>query len=181
VTGDGYPDVLFETDPVGGSRCCPGTIVYNLGPEPVQVLGIITSPDYYDGRGEFQDLDGDGRYEFITRDALRGIPCSTPTVKVILQYEPGRGYVGASPRFAAFYADEIARHTQEAEAAIEQSRTGYKCAVYALVADYLYAGQPDQAWAELNRLYLGPDLEEFRSLLEQAVRAGRFFAPTTAP
>ncbi len=177
VTGDGFPDVWFETK-MGGSRCCWGTIVYSLGLTPAKVLDISSLPDYYGtGTGTFQDLDGDDRYEFITRDPLIGSPCTAPTVKVILQYVPGQGYVGAGPHFAEAYADDIAIHTRRAEEHVELSRDAYKCGVYELIADYLYSGQSDRAWQELRRLYLGPDLEQFQSQLEASARQGRFFVP----
>ena len=177
LTGDGSPDIWFETF-AGGSRCCAGTVAYDLGTVPTKVLDILQEPDYYGtGSGTFQDLDGDGSLEFITRDPLRGIPCSGPAVKVILQYLPGQGYVGASPRFAAAHADDIAVHTRGAEEQVELSRDGYKCGVYELIVDYLYSGQVDRAWEELQRLYLGSDLEQFRAQLQQAVNQGRFYVP----
>ena len=175
VTGDRFPDLWLETF-AGGSRCCWGTIVYSLGPTPVKVLDILQLPDYYGtGSGVFEDLDGDGIYEFVTKDPLLGIPCTAPSVKAVLRYAPGQGYVGAGPRFAGAYADDIAAHTRRAEAEIELSRDGYKCGVYEVIVDYLYAGQPDRAWEELRRLYLGSDLEQFQMQLEQAVLGGRFF------
>lgn len=178
VTGDGFPDVWFETY-AGGSHCCYGTVIYNLGSVPVKVLDILESPFYYGtGTGIFQDLDGDDAYEFITRDPLKGIPCSGPSVKVILQYTPGQGYVGAGPRFAGAYADDIAAHTRRAEEEIDLSREGYKCGVSEVIADYLYAGQADLAWQELQRLYQGADLAQFRMQLAQVISEGRFFVPT---
>ena len=184
ISGEGYADVMFQTYG-GGSHCCWGTVVYNLGPVPAKVLEVWSSPYYppRTGRGIFQDLDGNGTYEFITYDPLeKGIPCTSPDVKVILRYEPGRGYVGASPDFAALYADEIAAHTRQAEEEIEQSQSGYKCGVYqVVVVDYLYSGQPDRVWAELRRLYLAPDVEDFRTQLAQAVSQGRFFVGAVTP
>jgi hypothetical protein len=177
VTGDGYPDVMFETY-AGDSHCCWGTVVYSLGPSPAKVLEINSAAGYEKntGRGTFQDLDGDGRYEFITRDPLKHIACTGPDVKVVLEYEPGRGYVDASYRFPALYVDDIALYTQRAEQNIESSKTGYHCDVYPVVVSYLYTGQRDKAWAEFDRLYLGPDADEFRQDLTQAVQDGRFFA-----
>lgn len=54
----------------------------------------------------------------------------------------------------------------------EQGQTGEKedakCSVIPLVLDYLYTGQPDQAWAELYRLYPYPDVETLRAEIEEA-------------
>ena len=176
VTGDGFPDVMFKTY-AGGSHCCWGTVVYSLGPTPEKALDIVSPPDYYGtGSGTFADLDADNVYEFITRDPLTGIPCTAPAVKAVLRYVPGQGYVGASFRFPDAYADDIAAHRQRAEQEIELSRDGYKCGVYELLLDYLYTGQTAEARQELERLYLGPDLEVFWSQLQQSAGDGRFYA-----
>ncbi len=181
ITGEGDPEILFETYQ-GGSHCCWGTVVYSLGPAPVKILDINSTPDYYgDGRGTFQDIDGDGQYEFITHDALSGIPCSAPTVQVILRYEPGRGYVGASPYYAKVYADEIAANTRQAETNIEKTHEGYKCDVYPVIVAYLYSGQTARARSEMERLYQGADRSELLDRLEQSVKQGRFYIAATTP
>src|SRR5689334_3363778 len=55
MTGDGQLDVAFALH-WGGSHCCWGTVLYNLGEAPQQVLWVGGEV----GRGVFQDLDGDG-------------------------------------------------------------------------------------------------------------------------
>ena len=53
----------------------------------------------------------------------------------VLAYEPGRGYVPASPRFASAYADAINNHTRQAEEQAAQELGGEASAVRdALVA-----------------------------------------------
>jgi hypothetical protein len=52
-----------------------------------------------------------------------------------------------------------------------------KCAVLAVVLDYLYAGLPQYAWAELYRLYHYPDVDVFRAEIEQAVYGSPLFTP----
>lgn len=51
--------------------------------------------------GRFEDLDEDGIYEFLSVDdsfAYRYCAyAGTPIVRVVLKYEPGAGYVPASP------------------------------------------------------------------------------------
>jgi hypothetical protein len=177
ITGDGFPDVLFQTY-AGGSHCCWGTVVYSLASPPEKVLDIASSVGTPNtGQGTFQNLDGDGIYEFITADPLFGIPCTGPFVKVILRYEPGQGYVGASPSFPEAYVEELAADTQAAEAGREATRDGYECDVYPLIVTYLYLGQSDLAREALGRYYLGPEPDAFLARLQESVAAGRFYVP----
>jgi len=180
ITGEGHPDVIVYTS-TGEARCCSTVLMYDLGPTMVKVLETSTSE--CDGR--FEDLNADGVYEFLTCTSLSVYPacCSAeaPKVKVILQYQSGRGYVPASPRFAQFYADDIARDTQVAEQKTPnpscESDGANKCTVLPLVLDYLYAGLPEPAWAELYRLYTPPDVETFRAEIQSAVEQSPLYAP----
>jgi hypothetical protein len=56
-----------------------------------------------------------------------------------------------------------------------------KCGVLPLVLDYLYSGQDGRAWAELDRLYDGPDVLLFWAEIVQAVRDSPLYAPSDAP
>jgi len=172
ITGEGHPDVIIETF-TGGAHCCFSTIVYDLGPALTKVL---QTPESNCG-GRFEDLDGDSVFEFVTCDDLFAyVYCpyaSSPAVQVILQYDPGRGYVPASPRFAYLYAEVVATHTEAAEAA-QPGELGEwdgtaKCAVLPLMLDYLYMGQADQAWDAFSRLYDYPDRSLFWAEVVQAV------------
>jgi hypothetical protein len=172
ITGEGHPDVIVETF-TGGAHCCFSTIVYDLGPTLTKVL---ESPESNCG-GRFEDLDGDSVLEFVTCDDLFAyVYCpyvASPMVQVILQYEPGRGYVPASPGFAHLYAEAIAMHTEMAEGATAEELGEWdattKCGVLPLMLDYLYTGRADRAWAEFNRLYAFPDGLLFWAEVVQAV------------
>jgi len=180
ITGDGHPDVVINVF-TGGAHCCFSTIVYDLGPTLTKVLETPLS----NCDGHFQDLDGDGILEFITCDDLFAYEyccfAGSPAVKVVLQYEPGRGYVPASPRFPQLYADDIARDLKTAEKATPGGMCEWdndtKCAVLPLILDYLYSGQTDKAWAALDRFYTYPDATVFRAEIEQAVSNSPLFVP----
>jgi hypothetical protein len=172
ITGEGHPDVVLERF-TGGAHCCFSVIVYDLGPTLTKVLETRES----NCSGRFEDLDGDSVLEFVTCDDLFAyVYCpyaSSPMVQVIMRYEPGRGYVPASPRFAHLYAEMAAGHLELAESATagelgEWDETT-KCAVLPLTLDYLYTGQADRAWAELSRLYTYPDGLLFWAEIVQAV------------
>jgi hypothetical protein len=172
LTGEGHPDLVVEVF-TGGAHCCFSTIVYDLGPTLTKVLEMPLS----NCGGSFQDLDSNGVAEFVTCDdrfAYAYCPyAGSPAVQVVLQYEPGRGYQPASPRFAGAYAEGIAQHKQDAESAGpgeygEWDGTN-KCTVLPLVLDYLYTGQGEQARSEFSRLYTAPDATLFWADIVQAV------------
>lgn len=177
LTGEGEPDVVLRTDvDTASAHCCGGTVVYNLGAAPRLVLALAEPPYQYTGSATFADLDGDGRFEALARDALTGPECSQPSVPVVLAYDPGVGaYVGASPRFPDAYADELARLTARAEASIELTRDGYVCDVYEIVVANIYLGRASLAEAELRRLYLGADVDARWEQLQALARAGAHF------
>ena len=172
ITGEGNPDVVIETYS-GGAHCCFSTIVYDLGPTPTEVLRTPES----NCSGSFEDLDNDGVMEFVTCDDLFSYQyccfAGSPAVKIIMKYYPDEGYLPASTSFRLLYAEDIANHTAAAEKAppgeyCEWDETN-KCAVLPVVLDYLYSGQWDMAWSELDRLYPHADRETFKEEIIQAV------------
>ena len=125
--------------------------------------------------GSFEDLDGDGVYEYIGCDEL--LPQAdcrdTPVVRVIYRYQEGEGYLPASPRFKAQYAADIQQHTRLAgkgKPGQQGERDGSnKCSVLPLVLDYLYSGQPNEAWSAFARYYTSPDASQWRAEIETAI------------
>lgn len=178
LTGEGNPDVLLKLR-TGGSHCCSHTILLDMGQEPVEVLNIQASIQGNWGQGEFIDLDGDGIFEFITRDGIDA-PCSAPSVKVILTYEPGAGYVPVSPAFPEQYQDELARTIEFASQDLEQDGEVHPCSIVPIVAAYVYSGQPELARQNFDAFYTLPDAETFWSNLVQALQNGRFYTPTAS-
>lgn len=179
ITGEGHPDVIIHTDS-GGAHCCYSALVYDLGETLTKVLETPSS----NCKTTFSDLDADGIFEAVTCDDLFAYRyCSfagSPMPTVILAHVPGLGYGPASPRFAWFYVGDIARDTVQAELATPGGKGEFdgttKCAVLALVLDYLYAGFPERAWTEFYRLYPYPDRETFRAEIEEAVYHSPLFA-----
>ena len=184
VTGEGQPDVVIETFS-GGAHCCFSTLVYDLGPALTKVMETPQS----NCSGQFEDLDGDGAFEFVTCDDLFACTycaCAfSPFVRVILQYEPGRGYVPASPRFADLYAGEIGEHTQWAQDVSPDELGSWdetiKCRVLPLVLDYLYIGQADRAWEAFDRFYNEPDAALFWAEVVQAVAKSPLYLAVGPP
>jgi hypothetical protein len=183
ITGEGHPDVIIETF-TGGAHCCFSTIVYDLGSELIRVL---QTPESNCG-GQFEDIDGDSVFEFVTCDDLFAYTyCSyaaSPAVMVILRYEPGLGYVPVSPDFVDLYADSLATHLRMAEQAqpgeLGEWDETTKCAVLPLMLDYLYTGQGALAWDTFNRLYGYPDRLVFWAEVAQGIAASPLYAPAGA-
>jgi len=168
INGDGYPEVIVETY-TGGAHCCFGTQVYSLGDTPTLIL---KKPESGAG-GQFQDLNGDWGYEFITYDdtfTYQYCPyVSSPFVKVIMAYDPEvEQYLPASPDFPDEYDDDIAEDLIGAERVAEAgvSESGEwdetsKCSVLPLVLDYIFIGDLETARSELERTYTFNDLDRF--------------------
>lgn len=180
LNNDGFPEAIIETYS-GGAHCCFGTFVYSLRDEP---LLILQKPESNAG-GQFQDLNGDDLYEFITYDDLFAYRyCAyavSPSVKVILAYDSSAQlYLPASPRFPEQYAQEIAQHAALAQGDLSNfvgDDGTPKCGVLPLVLDYLYMGQPEKAHQELLRLYPYPDVELFWNEILTSVQQSPLYTP----
>lgn len=181
INKDGYPEVIIETYS-GGAHCCSSTLVYSLRTTPVLIL---QKPESNAG-GVFPDLDHDGIREFETADDLFAyLYCpyaGSPSVRVIMEYDPQKDlYVPTSPRFTDSYAPMIAEHVYRAEAGqpggLGEWDNTTKCSILPLVLDYLYTGQKDKAYAELYRLYLYPDVEDFWKEIYQRVGESPLYTP----
>ena len=178
IIGEGHPSVIVQTYS-GGAHCCFSTYAYDLGP----TLSLVLQTPMSNCGGEFRDLDGDGVYEYVTCDdsfAYGFCPfAGSPMVLVIMQYGQGQGYVPASPAWAEQYADDIARDTvlaeqgKAGEMGEEDSTT--KCSVLPVVLDYLYSGDVDGAWAELERVYPYDDRAAFRAQIEEILGKSPFY------
>ena len=187
LTGDGDPDAVLWTYS-GGAHCCFSTHVYSLGAEITRIF--VSQPS--NCGGEFQDLDADEVAEFVTcDDSFAYAFCAyagSPMPEVVLSYEPGAGFQPATASFSERYQDLIARHTEQAESAVGDKDlvTTYpdevRCAVLAVVLDYLYTCQTDQAWSELERLYPLDDAAEFRSEIQDLLSGTELYScPPPSP
>ncbi len=177
VTGEGQPDVIFDLRD-GGSHCCWGTAVYNLGAAPQLALEAWSGDRTYD-RGSFVDLDGDGRLEFTIAHGVAQVPCTPPHVRVAMRYDLAAGrYVPAGPVFPAYYATDIAQARQAAATAQAETGSVDACRVLAVVLPLLYSGQTAEAWAEFERLYTAADAAELRADVESGLAQDPWFVPS---
>ncbi len=166
ITQEGYPDAIVETYS-GGAHCCFSTRVYQLGP---QLKKLLQTPESNCG-GNFEDLDGDGVYEYSTcDDSFAYRYCSyadSYKVRAVLKYDPGAGYYAASNQYPGLFAEDIARTQPMAEGATSGGMYEWdgtsKCSVLPLVLNLLYSGQTEAAWAALDRYYPDADRDDFRA------------------
>ena len=182
INGDGYPDIIVETD-TGDAHCCLGTQIYSLGETPILILDKPKS----NTEGEFKDLDGDGIYEFITADdifASKYCPyASSPAVKVIMAYDATEmSYLPSSPNFPDEYNEDIARDTKNAErvSKAETYENGEwdetsKCSILPVALDYIYLGDLEKARSESEKLYIYDDLDEFWNEVMLIVQDSPFY------
>jgi hypothetical protein len=177
VTGEGNADVVMLRFTLG-AHCCFSTVIYDLGP----VLSKVLETPLSNCPAWLVNLDGDAAFEVETCDDIFAYRyCSyagSPMPHVVLDYAPGEGYVPASPRFAQLYAADIVTDTLAAERSVAADGCGAsKCAVLAVVLDYLYAGNSHQAWSELNRLYTCPDADTFAAEIRAIAESSPLYTP----
>ncbi len=180
LTGEGNPDVVIETYS-GGAHCCFGTYLFDLGSQPEMLLDAQTG----NCGGQFQDLNGDGVYEFTTCDdsfAYTYCPyVASPKVMVVLALDKEKGYIPANPKYAGQYAESIGesrtRATRGAAGESGEWDNTNKCSVLPLVLNLLYSGQPDQAWQGYDQYYTGPDKDRWRVEIQDVVEASRWYVP----
>ena len=183
INGTGYPDLIIQRY-TGGAHCCFGVDVYDLA-SSLLLIDVPASPGG-NAMGTFVDLNGDGVFEYETRDdSFAYTYCcfaGSPFTLVILEYSPLQGrYIPASYRYPVLYQDEICLDTQRARAlGLEEADGGWdgtgKCDVLPLVLDYLYSGRAASAWAALEAYYPESDRDAFRAEIESVVEASPYYA-----
>ena len=182
VNRDRQPD-LIVSDWSGGAHCCYTTTVYSVGSEVRQILSLGTGNC---GPGTFEDLDEDGRLEFITcDDAWAYAYCSfadSPLPRVVFAYDQSQGgYVPATPRYAAQFRDELAMALEEVQTWMSVS--GGKdpgldrCRLLGPVLGLMYAGRIDDGLVLLRGLYRGADREQFEAETLEKVKKSPLWVP----
>jgi hypothetical protein len=175
ITGDGRPDVIVS-EWSGGAHCCYTTEVYSVGVEVAPVFSLSTG---HCGPGTFEDLDGDGVFEFVTcDDAWAYAYCSfadSPFPRVVFTYDAARrAYAPATPRYAGRFRDELAADLEKAQTWVSESggkdQGLDKCRLLQPVLGLMYAGRLDDGLVLIRGLYRGADREQFEQETLERVR-----------
>lgn len=177
LTGEGEPDVMIRTRS-GGSHCCHGVILVNLGSEPEIVLKLSGGSgsiggNWLDLEEPFVDLDQDGVYEIIGRESVF-LNCTVPTARVVLQWQNGR-YQHIGAQYPHLYQEEIAAHHTRLQSWLAEGKEVSGCLIAELLLAHYYAGQPEQAGEALDRYYLAPDKADFLEEIEAALGDPQLF------
>jgi hypothetical protein len=88
-----------------------------------------------------------------------------------------REYVPATPRYAAWLADESGRQLAEAEELRGDASGMGRCAVLRPVLALMYEGRIDDGVTLLRRLYQGADADAFARQTIEMVRSSPLWAP----
>ena len=138
------------------------------------------------GPGEFEDLDGDGTFEFTTcDDAWAYAYCSfadSPLPRVVYAYDRARGeYVPATPRYASRFRDQLARDLDEAQTWLRDSGDDadpglIKCRLLQPALGLMYSGRFDDGVLLIRVLYRGGDREQFERETAERVRQSPHWA-----
>lgn len=182
VNRDGQPDVILS-EWSGGADCCYTTTVFSVGTDLKEVFSRSTGKC---GPGAFEDLDGDGAFEFITcDDRWANAYCAfadSPLPRVVYAYDPSRGvYVLATPRYASRFRDELAAALEGAQAWMSESDgkdPGLdKCRLLRPVLGLMYSGRMDDGLVLIRGLYRGADREAFEQETVEKVRQSPLWVP----
>lgn len=183
INGDGVRDLVFAGYSMG-AHCCWTYWVVSLGDAP-RLLGEIENQT----GGRFEDLDGDGRLEFLTEDGafdyFDGVShADTVFPTVILRLE-GSGWVDVGREFRGIYDQEIRKAGVGTDRIKEfllkdsdrarMDATEYPSAWHAAlttVLAYLYSGRERRAWKALREMWPPADQQRMQRLIVKTRQQG---------
>jgi hypothetical protein len=179
VTGRGHPDEIVSYW-TGGAHCCLLHYVFELEPT-FRMLATLAAED--DDMSHFAQLDGDGRYYYLSADwTFAYWPSSfagSPSAAIVLRFvdeAKGGGYHLALDKMRqaeptpAEWAKELRdAHATIADDALEQDSGA---TIWTPVLNLIYSGHPDAAWRFLDESWPANDkrknewLGDFCSILK---------------
>ena len=178
ITGDALPDLVVHRYS-GGAHCCFSTHLFSLRSDTTEA--ILRTPDS-NCDGSFEDLDGDGVYEFLTCDdvlAYSFCPYAiSPAPEVVLAYRDGQGYVPASPRFASRYDQriELARSSLDiARSDAPADTPDARCQALSITMEMIYAGRHDEGWAYFEQALPTEDHRSTRAEVEALLEESPYY------
>jgi hypothetical protein len=145
LDGNGTAEVVVQTF-TGGAHCCMAYTTYAWQDEQFKPVYF----DYLDGGGgRFEDLNGDGKIEFVTLDnaffySFSSYAGSYPP-SLVLTYENGE-YQDATAEFTAYLEDIVANMRQVIEDPEFAERIDKNGVLAGYVAQSIRLGQYRQAW-----------------------------------
>jgi hypothetical protein len=179
LNGTNEPQVLLDLYS-GGAHCCTSTRIYHLLGRSLR-YGVL-SHDWGNPGYRIEDLDSDGRLEFVTGDdafsyAFTSYAASRRPPR-IWKFD-GRLLVDVTRKFPKVVEDDAASCWSAFEEMSPTDATGdnVRGVAAAYVADYCLLGQCKAGWEKLRASYDKPDREKFfrglSSLLQKNGYVGR--------
>jgi subtilisin-like proprotein convertase family protein len=162
VTGDGEPEVLLDLY-TGGAHCCSFTLVFMLRGARYTTTEAYWGNTFY----RLDDLDGDGRPEFVSTDdrfsyafgpyAVSARPMQVWHLDEISFIDVTRDFPGVVARQARSLLRAYERATPE------RRRFEARGLLAAYMADMYLLGRDAEGWRMLERAYARGDLGRRRS------------------
>jgi hypothetical protein len=163
ITGDGVPD-LVVAEYMGGAHGDTTYRVFELSDRFRLLCSIETAG------GHFEDLNGDGKYEFVSMDSTFAYwhtsYAESHFPAVILQFRDGRWSLATDlMRKPAPSPDEVLLHASRVLAKWGASADDMPSGLLAYMLDLIYTGQADTARQFLNIAWPSyrPGKEQFLS------------------
>jgi hypothetical protein len=180
INGDNLPEIIVSQYS-GGAHCCSATTVYSLSPEPKKILDVQTG----NCEGDFQDLDHDGKLEFVTcEDTWAYEKCAfafSPMPIVVFTYSSAAGkYAPDTPQYREHFQKDIAESIAQAEKDFADPARDPDldaCSVLRPILDLMYIGGFDEGVALFRRLYRRADAAELERQTVEKVRSSPFWVP----
>ncbi len=147
----------------GGAHCCYQYWIYELRPK---FRLIFDGTEYEIGDGfdpiAFQDLDGDGSYEFtqkiITFDYSLDCYTCTPQPTMVFKYDPQlHKYLPANRRFVSYVLKDARAEIKKLREMLkvpeaESDPIAIEYYFFDILLSYIYAGKEKEAWRLCERL-----------------------------
>ena len=166
----------------GGAHCCSSTTIYTLSTELKTLLDIQTG----NCSGDFEDLDHDGKLEFVVCDdawAYEKCPfVYSPMPVVVYAYSAVTGkYIPDTPHFREHFQKTIAESIAQSEKEIDNPARDPAldaCTVLGPVLHLMYAGRFDEGVALFRGLYRQADAPQLERQTIEKVRSSPLWVPT---
>ena len=182
INGDNIPE-LIVSQYTGGAHCCSSTTIHSLSTELKTILDVQTG----NCPGEFEDVDHDGKLEFVTcDDAWAYEKCAfafSPMPVAVFTYSAAAGkYAPDTPHYREHFQKDIAESIAQAEKQVADAARDPDqdaCTVLGPVLDLMYVGRFDEGVALFRRLYRRGDATELERQAVEKVRSSPFWVPIT--
>lgn len=162
LDGDKEPEVIFNHNPGMGTRCCTASQIYGYQRASKKYTAATGN---WGGAGfpKVQDLNGDGKYEFLYMDwrfayAFTSFADSALPIR-IWQYRQGK-VTETTSQYPQVIRQRIKDGNKWYQTLVSENRE-LKGSFAAYAAEKFLLGEREEALAEIQRNYPGNDKQEF--------------------